>query len=168
MCPFQNKAQNHQSSLISHYVIVFWQLSWWVYHNKAGKNVSSIKCEASWKWKNKIQTFQKLHWSRHFDIFGQLFVHQYIITKVIVWKATKLALPLAYFKCLFASTIRYCPWCEDPDLETGFPSGCCRDTRRNIYVIDDRLYDYIESFPRTPYSRWGPAVWRNESSPKWN
>jgi hypothetical protein len=40
--------------------------------------------------------------------------------------------------------LRYCPWCEDPRLDDGFRPECVRDTRRNIHVIDDRLYDYIE------------------------
>jgi len=50
--------------------------------------------------------------------------------------------------------LRYCPWCEDPALESGFRSGCFRDTRRNLYVLDDRLYDFIENFPRPETDRY--------------
>ena len=49
--------------------------------------------------------------------------------------------------------LRYCPWCEDPGVETGFRAKCSRDTRKNIFVLDDRLYDYIENFPRPKNAR---------------
>ena len=39
--------------------------------------------------------------------------------------------------------ISYCPWCYDPLLKHKVRKGCAYDVNSSIYVLDDRLYDYI-------------------------
>ena len=38
----------------------------------------------------------------------------------------------------------YCPWCRDPALKQKVRSGCSQDINSNVYLLDDRLYNYIE------------------------
>ena len=41
--------------------------------------------------------------------------------------------------------ISYCPWCYDPMLKYKVRKGCAYDVNSSIYVLDDRLYDYIKT-----------------------
>ena len=41
--------------------------------------------------------------------------------------------------------ISYCPWCYDPMLKHKVRKGCAYDVNSSIYVLDDRLYDYIKN-----------------------
>jgi len=38
----------------------------------------------------------------------------------------------------------YCPWCIDLGLKGNLRKGCAHDVNSQTFVIDDRLYDYIE------------------------
>lgn len=53
-----------------------------------------------------------------------------------------------------------CAWCDDFDVVRGFWTGYCSTTTKNIFVIDDRIYDFVESYPRsdTEGACWIPPV----------
>lgn len=40
--------------------------------------------------------------------------------------------------------VRYCPWCDDPATKNMVRKGCEFDVSESLFVIDDRLYNYIE------------------------
>jgi hypothetical protein len=49
-------------------------------------------------------------------------------------------------------TIIYCPWCDDPLLKNHVRKGCAFDVNSSLYVLDDRLYRYIEDEMPRPAS----------------
>ena len=44
----------------------------------------------------------------------------------------------------------YCPWCNDLGLHGKLRKGCAHDVNSQIFVIDDRLYEYIEENVANP------------------
>ncbi len=46
---------------------------------------------------------------------------------------------------------RYCPWCDDPTLPNNVREGCEFFTGETLQVLDDRLYDYVETFDFDEY-----------------
>ena len=44
----------------------------------------------------------------------------------------------------------YCPWCNDLGLHGKLRKGCAHDVNSQTFVIDDRLYDYIEKNIENP------------------
>ena len=47
---------------------------------------------------------------------------------------------------------KYCPWCYDSGIGGRLRRGCANDVNSQIYVIDDRLFDYIEETLEDPSS----------------
>ena len=50
------------------------------------------------------------------------------------------------------SSLEYCPWCPDEKLKGKVRQGCVQDVNSQIFVIEDRLYDYIEHEMKNPGS----------------
>lgn len=40
---------------------------------------------------------------------------------------------------------KYCPWCIDPGAKLRIKNGCAFDVNSAVFVLDDRLFDYIEA-----------------------
>ncbi len=52
-----------------------YHLSWWAYNNKAGKMSLQSNVRHQKSGKTRFKPFKNYIWSRHFHIFGQLFVN---------------------------------------------------------------------------------------------